>query len=100
MLRDRRSMRGALRLLVILVVGAAAPIAAQERAKIVSVEIEGKLLDPKDRLERFLGLTPGSEIDTAAQDPLFATLKALGYAVDDLTITPVAGGVAVRLKVS
>src|SRR5215471_12122106 len=84
---------------IAVALGAVGRASAQEKSRIVSVDIQGKLIDPKDRLARFLGLVPGVEIDTSAQDRLFKDLDALGYRVVDLEFPQVDGGIAVKLHV-
>lgn len=76
MLTGRRMLRPSLVVFAALLLGVARPVRADGELKLGSVELEGKLLESKDRLLRFLDLVPGAVFDP---DSLAERLERLDY---------------------
>jgi outer membrane protein insertion porin family len=93
-----------MRRLLALVLLAACLFSARVRAegatKLEAVEIEGRLIDPKDKLLRFLGLQPGVVFDEHLQQRISDDLsKYLGYHLIEARLDPGRQGLVLRLKV-
>ncbi|HZS38830.1 MAG TPA: POTRA domain-containing protein, partial [Polyangia bacterium] len=57
----------------------AQPARADGEPRLESIELEGRLLEPKEKLLRFLGLVPGAPVATEQQQRVTGDLTALGY---------------------
>src|SRR5262249_28043824 len=69
-----------------------AVVRAEETMRLDSVEVEGRLSEPKRRLLDFLGLKPGAPFGSADQERVGELLTKLGYRLLDDRISNVGGG--------
>src|SRR5262245_22961756 len=76
------------------------PPPAPPAAVIAGVDLQGKLLEPKEQLAKVLGLVAGAPYDRAAEERVLAALDALGYLLADQgsAPSPDGRGVIIRLK--
>ena len=65
--------------------------------RVAEVIIEGRLLEKKDKLLRFLGLQPGATF--GGQEQLFADLDRLGYRARKFQARPAPDGLHIHLEV-
>ncbi len=86
-------------IVLLAITSLAASAHAQAEKRVRSVEIEGRLLDPKEKLIRFLGLSAGAVFDEHRQDEVFADLEKLGYRRIDFQTTPTPEGIDVKLRI-
>lgn len=69
-------------------------------ARLEGVEIEGRLIDPKDKLLRFLGLRPGLLFDEHLQQRVSDDLsKQLGYHLIEARLEPGKNGLILHLVI-
>src|SRR5260370_35628771 len=76
-----------------------APLAyAGEGDRLASVDVEGRLLEPKDKLLGFLGLQPRATYDESDQNRVTDDLRTLGYRVLETRIGPGPPGLPLKLR--
>jgi outer membrane protein assembly complex protein YaeT len=73
------------RLSIILVAALALSGFARAAEKIVTIEIEGRLLEPREKFLRFLAIEPGAPFDSNAEQRVAADLARLGYRSHGIT---------------
>jgi outer membrane protein assembly complex protein YaeT len=73
--------------------------AAATTQRLAAIDLQGQLLEPRDKLLRFLGLTAGAPFGQADQNRVDADLKALGYRQVRTEIEPLGVGL-VRLHLT
>jgi outer membrane protein insertion porin family len=71
---------------------------AAEGDRLAWVDIEGRLLEPKEKLLSFLGLCTGAPYDESDQRRLTDDLQSLGYRILEQRLYPGPSGLGLRLK--